>query len=198
MRELRKPIPNIKNARFITSRFRTPTSELADTFSNLENSKIKDILLEIVTLFEPSLHKLNILPKNNISVVHAELKNGLTLPINLIGEGFIRAFEISLGFLLGTNGGIILIDEIENGLYYKAYKDFFTKLYLLSKMYNVQVVATTHSRDVVMQMYHALKDKEDNDFIYHRIDETKDGNIELETYNIEDMSIAEEYNMEIR
>lgn len=70
------------------------------------------------------------------------------LPLNSMGDGITHLFHIILG-LVNARGGILLIDEFENGLHYEVQQKIWELIYDLSGLLEVQVFATTHSRDTI-------------------------------------------------
>ena len=72
--------------------------------------------------------------------------SGGRIPIKTLGDGMLRMFEISLA-LINAKGGVLLIDEIENGLHWSIHNQLWDLIFRLSEKLNVQVFATTHSLD---------------------------------------------------
>ena len=70
------------------------------------------------------------------------------LPLNSMGDGINHLFHIILG-LVNARGGILLIDEFENGLHYEVQQKIWELIYDLSDLLDVQIFATTHSRDTI-------------------------------------------------
>ena len=55
-----------------------------------------------------------------------------------------------LGLVLSmseASGGLLLIDEIENGLHHSVQEEVFSMLLELAKSFDVQIFATTHSEE---------------------------------------------------
>ncbi len=76
--------------------------------------------------------------------------NNLPRPVRLrsFGDGVNRMFAIILS-LVNAGGGILLIDEFENGLHHTVQLDAWRMIFKLARDLNVQVFATSHSRDAV-------------------------------------------------
>lgn len=70
------------------------------------------------------------------------------LPLNSMGDGMIHLFHIILG-LVNARGGILLIDEFENGLHYEVQQRIWELIFELATQLKIQVFATTHSNDTV-------------------------------------------------
>ncbi|CAN2041735.1 AAA ATPase-like domain-containing protein [Candidatus Magnetomoraceae bacterium gMMP-15] len=84
------------------------------------------------------------------------------LPLNSMGDGMTHLFHIILG-LVNARGGLLLIDEFENGLHYEVQPKIWELIYELSSLLKVQIFATTHSRDTInaLQNVASLKGLED-------------------------------------
>lgn len=79
------------------------------------------------------------------------------VPLGSLGEGMGRAMSIGLG-LAGGEGGLTLIDEIENGIHYSAQPDIWRMIFETARELDVQVFATTHSYDCVQAFQKAAQD----------------------------------------
>jgi predicted ATPase len=65
-----------------------------------------------------------------------------------LGDGIQRVFHLALA-LANARGGILLVDEIENGVHYSVQPELWTFLFQAAATLDVQVFATTHSWDCV-------------------------------------------------
>ena len=83
-------------------------------------------------------------------------------PVSLesLGEGMGRSMSIGLG-LAGGEGGLTLIDEIENGLHHSVQPEIWRMIFHTAKKLDVQVFATTHSSDCVQAFQEAAGEHED-------------------------------------
>lgn len=70
------------------------------------------------------------------------------VPLRTFGDGVNRLFGVVLS-LCNARNGILLVDEIENGLHYSVQEEIWGMIFRLSKELNVQVFATSHSWDCV-------------------------------------------------
>jgi ABC-type dipeptide/oligopeptide/nickel transport system ATPase component len=88
-------------------------------------------------------------PRTPMRVPIARVTNFETpVPLKSLGDGINRVFSISLA-LANTKNGILLIDEIENGIHYSVQVDVWHHLFRLARQLNVQIFATTHSWDCI-------------------------------------------------
>jgi hypothetical protein len=70
------------------------------------------------------------------------------LPLKSMGDGMTRLFHIIVA-LVNAQNGFLLIDEFENGLHWSVQPRVWNIIFQLSEKLNVQVFATTHSRDCI-------------------------------------------------
>lgn len=71
---------------------------------------------------------------------------GQRIPIGSMGEGVWRLLGIALA-LVRARGGVLLIEEIDAGLHYSVLADVWRLVFDTARSLDVQVFATTHSRD---------------------------------------------------
>ena len=73
-------------------------------------------------------------------------KTGNRMPIGSMGDGMWRMLGLALA-LGNVKGGVLLVDEIDTGLHYSVMADMWRMVSERAAALNVQVFATTHSRD---------------------------------------------------
>jgi hypothetical protein len=83
------------------------------------------------------------------------------LPLRSFGDGVNRLFGIVLS-LANARSGLLLIDEVENGMHHTTQADVWRAVFRLSKRLDVQVFATSHSWDSIKAFQEAAsEDAED-------------------------------------
>ncbi len=70
------------------------------------------------------------------------------VPLRSFGDGLNRLFGIILS-LVNARGGVLLIDEFENGLHYSVQLDAWRTVFRLAQLRDIQVFATSHSWDTI-------------------------------------------------
>src|SRR5207244_1531771 len=68
------------------------------------------------------------------------------VPIGSFGDGIWRMFALAVA-LSRVKGGLLLIDEIDTGLHFTVMTEMWRFVNDVSKEFNIQVFATTHSYD---------------------------------------------------
>jgi AAA15 family ATPase/GTPase len=82
------------------------------------------------------------------------------IPLRSMGGGMIRVLDYSIA-LVDTEGGVLLIDELENGLHYSVQSDLWEMIFETAQELDVQVFATTHSYDCVQAFQQASGEHEE-------------------------------------
>ncbi|WP_254174904.1 AAA family ATPase [Planktothrix pseudagardhii] len=117
------------------------------------------------------------------------------LPLKSMGDGITRLFHIIVA-LVNAKNGILLIDEFENGLHWSVQPKVWDIVFQLSDKLNVQVFATTHSRDCIKGF-----DQVWNHYptlgAFFRLD-VKNGLIKATEYESETLTDAIDMDVEVR
>ena len=117
------------------------------------------------------------------------------LPLKSMGDGMTRLFHIIVA-LVNARNGLLLIDEFENGLHWSVQPKVWDIVFKLSDRLNVQVFATTHSRDCIKGFDQAW-----NNYpalgAFFRLDE-KNGVIKATEYTSETLNDSIDMDVEVR
>lgn len=113
-------------------------------------------------------------------------------PLSVMGDGMNRILSIILG-LVNSKDGVCLIDEIENGIYYKRQPELWDMICHLVKELKIQLFATTHSLDCIRNFSASATDN--SQFI--RLEKRKTG-IKAVCYNPDELKVALENDIELR
>ena len=124
------------------------TSELFNAAipANPENEiKLEQLLKASI---EPRLQRMRYLKPSGFQnhIVMVDLGGGTMIPFTQMGQAFARALHIYCE-IFAHKPDILIIDEIENGLYHEGLDDFWKGLIQILEDQKVQLFATTHSRE---------------------------------------------------
>lgn len=117
------------------------------------------------------------------------------VPLRSLGDGAVRLFGISLAIANARNG-LLLLDEVENGIYRQVQTALWTMILRLSVEYDVQVVAATHSYDTVKGLARVDPCRADDRFLY-RINHDERGHW-LTPYDSETLALLRSQQSEVR
>jgi AAA domain, putative AbiEii toxin, Type IV TA system len=118
------------------------------------------------------------------------------LPLRTLGDGMQRILGIVLA-LANAKDGIVLIDEIENGIHYSAQPELWQMVFQLAHRLNVQVFATTHSWDCIEGFQKAaLKDTQEEGMLIRL--SLKKEKIAATLFDEEDLAVVTREQIEVR
>jgi AAA15 family ATPase/GTPase len=122
------------------------------------------------------------------------LKN--PVPLGSLGDGMSRMLRLALG-LANAKSGVLLVDEIDTGLHFTVMVDMWRMLWQIAKDLDIQIFATTHSRDCWESLAEMAESEgiQDNEIMIHRIEKGKESSV---TFNPRQMAIAVEERLEVR
>ena len=118
------------------------------------------------------------------------------IPLKKMGDGLTRLFHIILA-LVNSKNGFLLIDEFENGLHWSTHPKIWDSIIRLSEKLNVQVIATTHSRDCIKGFFDVWISNEDAASFY-RIEVDPVNGSKVINYICEMLSDAIDSDVEVR
>lgn len=123
------------------------------------------------------------------------------IPLSSMGDGMLRILSLILN-LISAKDGFLLIDEFENGLHYSIQPKVWTLIFKLAKDFNIQVFATTHSKDCVESFSEEVLKNDEVEGVVIRMSRSVAKNnlnavIAIE-YSEESMTTASYQNMEVR
>ena len=117
------------------------------------------------------------------------------LPLKSMGDGMTRLFHIIVA-LVNARNGLLLIDEFENGLHWSVQPKVWDIVFQLSERLNVQIFATTHSRDCIKGFYQAWNNYPTLSAFF-RLD-AKNESIKATEYTSESLSDSIDMDVEVR
>jgi hypothetical protein len=118
------------------------------------------------------------------------------VPLASMGDGTNRVFGLALA-CVRSRGGVLLVDEVENGLHHTVQLDVWESLFKLAEELAVQVFATTHSWEAVVAFQAVANHSSENGMLY-RLEREPDGKIYAEQYTEKEVAVAAEHQIEVR
>lgn len=198
----------LKAEDFINTNIQINTSNskqqsLVREFNNIRTNHrklIKEYLIPGLKLLNPDIEDIELgnEPLNNQESRIELIVDGGNRPIPLssLGHGAKRLFNIIIG-TISAKDGVLLIDEIENGIHYSVIGKMWDLIFKLSKANNCQIIATTHSWEFAS--YITSQPEENNKmFSFVNIAQLKNGDLASATYNFDQFAYAIENNSELR
>jgi AAA15 family ATPase/GTPase len=135
-----------------------PNIDFNSAFYKIENEEKTDKFIEILSKIDSSITKIRTIGRDGDTPKIKQVHNKTYLKLSSFGDAvksIIRYFtpiiEREIFEKNKANAYILLIDEIENGLHYTAHYEFWKKIFSASKKLNIQIFATTHSKEMIEQ-----------------------------------------------
>jgi hypothetical protein len=194
LRSVGRPDALRRASMFLPARQRVDHGFLAQVFTALRVERRQGRLIGALQHLEPSLSNVE-LGYLGDPELHADTGGPRLVPLSLLGEGMNRLAELILG-LSHLTGGVLLVDEIENGLHHSVMPKVWAAIADAATELDVQVFATTHSYECVEAAVEAMGEDEGL-LLYHRLDRI-DGEISSVTYEPDVLRAAFETYLEVR
>lgn len=173
------------------------SDEDVNRFSQLRIKKRDNLVLDAMQLIEPRLERLEILSPQGATFIYGHLKDyDEPVPLPLLGDGTRRLASLILA-ICAAQSGIVLVDEIENGIHHSILKGMWSVVAEAASLFNTQVFATTHSQECVVAAHEAFQERNQYRFRLHRLDRLN-GEIAAATYDRESLEGALSIPLEVR
>lgn len=194
---IEKAKPSNNRVTIINSRVRSNPNEDAEKYGQLDLIGKQEIIIEMLKIIEPRLKALTPIVIGGISIIHGDIGIGRKVPINYMGDGVSRLLSIVLAIAVNENG-MVLIDEIENSIHYSLFPKVWQSIAKIAEEFNCQVIATTHSYEMLEGVVNGLSQTYSSDFKYVRIERNNDNTLNTKTLELEVLKTAVENRMEVR
>ncbi len=118
------------------------------------------------------------------------------IPIASVSGGINRIMTILLT-IASRQTSVVLVDEIENGLYYTHHQSYWRSLLSFARDFNSQLFVTTHSKEWLEALIKAAGNDID-DIALLRMERGENGHLELFKFAGSDLKAGIEYGGEVR
>ncbi len=195
-------IRSTNHAFFIRSSSLTP-HEMVEIFNRIVLTPDEELVNNALQVIDPTVQRIasmgmNINKNRNAHSNFFVLKSDINqrVPIGNMGEGMWHMLGLALG-LVNAKGGILLVDDIDTGLHFSTMVGMWKMIWEMSKRLNVQVFATTHSRDCWESLSEIARsqDAAEQGITIHRIEKDKQRSV---VFNERKIVIAADQDIEVR
>jgi predicted ATPase len=148
-----------------------PPVETAQIYSRVVLADREEAVIEALRVVDSRLKRLRVLDTGTGPSIHADFGEGKFLPVSVAGRGFSRMLTLAC-VLVDNAGGLVLIDEIEDGLHYSVLPDVWKVIVQTALFHSVQIVATTHSLEAINAAVDGSEDHEGS-LAFYRLERRK-------------------------
>ena len=110
----------------------------------------KPDVLKVLRIFDPDIEGIDILG-SELYLTHKHIRS---LPLYAYGYGLQKVASLVTA-TINMEGGVLLIDEIENAIHMSAFQEVFHWFMEACLQYHVQAFVTTHSAEALDAVLHA-------------------------------------------
>ena len=170
--------------------------ETINRFSELVAQGRKRYVKETLRLLLPLLADVEVITDHNgRPFILATTTENERLPLQALGGGMTRLFRLFVAFHDFT-GGLVVVDEIENGLHYLVLPELWRRVQAMTGQFNVQMFATTHSRECIDAALDVFS-SQSSALAVHALSLHDDG-VHVVTYSGETLEAARDINLDLR
>ena len=165
----------------------------AQYLASLRAQKRLSQVVNALQVIDPRVKDLESNSTNGVPMIWVDAGLSTLIPLSMIGEGMARVVRLAMALAL-CEGGVVFVDELENGVHHSLLPNFWKIIDELSYRNQVQVLATTHRYECVMAGLNTVAKR---DFRYQRL-ENINGNNQSISYDEGELIAAVEHQLEIR
>lgn len=168
---------------------------IAELWPHVTLTPRKKDLLQILSIIESNIEDLDVTKDGAVVLLKGDEK---PVPLKSLGDGANRILVLGLA-LVTAKDKLLLIDEFEAGLHHSVQEQLWEIIFEYAKKWNIQVFATTHSKDAIESFFYvSKKGKYEGLGKYFRLQKSRKGPIEAVDFTEEELSVVLEADMEIR
>jgi AAA15 family ATPase/GTPase len=167
---------------------------IIDIFDKIKRARKREELNHAINLFDKNILEFDIIENipnvflNNLKKFHDIVE---------LGHGLKRYIAIISAILINKDG-FLFLDEIENGIHYTQLDELWKIILEVSKEQNVQVFATTHSKECIESYARVAKKLEDEEVTFIELGRNKNNKLASIVYDFEAFLNEVEQRQEIR
>lgn len=128
------------------------------------SKKLQEELVTNLSLFIPNIEGIEVTKNGEQLLLSVSEKNiDRLIPLPMYGDGAVKFTRILLE-IMACKGKRLMIDEIDAGLHYSRYKDFWRALLKIARINDVQLFITTHNLECLQCFKAVLAETEMESF----------------------------------
>jgi AAA15 family ATPase/GTPase len=136
------------------------SANLEKKLENLIINKKHHEIIEVLNTVDKNITNITF---GTNRMIYFDIGISRLVPLNLVGDGIRRILAIILAIYDAQNG-IVLIDEIENGLHFSALKPLWSAIFKATQKFKVQLFATTHNIETLKYLKTAIEEETNEKF----------------------------------
>ncbi|ELR70294.1 hypothetical protein C900_03979 [Fulvivirga imtechensis AK7] len=176
--------------------------DLVNLYSNhiQKNRERKEQLISALRTIAPDLDNIEIsLPAGKPILVISQKHSNSVLPLAIFGDGALKLFRFFIEIIVFRNTRL-MIDEIDTGIHYSRFTEFWGILLQTAIENNVQLFMTTHNKECIQYFDKAIRQLgcESDARAITLVENPKEHDVKAFTYTFDQLNHALEVGNEIR
>jgi len=173
-------------------------AEDATLYSALRREGKDNLVLEALKAIDSTIEGIEVLTPGGTPIMFVKRSRGIKLiPLPLLGDGAVRLVNYILK-MAQSSLGVILIDEFGFDFHYSVLPRVWEVIYAAVKLFQTQIICTTHSLETVEAANIKFFDKGViDDFQYVRLEKIDD-HVKCILYDPDSLRLAIEKRFEVR
>jgi predicted ATPase len=178
----------------------SPHSLSSETASKLWDlialTDLEQDVVNALRIISPDVERISFIGEAGRNRVPMAKLRGEMHPVALrsLGDGVNRLLGIGLS-LVSARGGVLLLDEVENGIHFTAQRRLWELIFELAHRLDTQVFATTHSWDCIETFQRAAARDPHEEAALMRLDDTA---ITPTSFSERELAIVTREELEVR
>ncbi|HUV58515.1 MAG TPA: AAA family ATPase [Desulfatiglandales bacterium] len=184
------------SAYFITPYYRELWGQAHNLLTELTKKNRVNEIVRQLKMIEPNIQNLLPLSESGVQTIYADIGAENLMPVPLLGGGFANIFHMVLDASVQHNG-LLIIDEIEDGIHYIIVPKLIRYLLDISVQNNLQLFISTHSDEMLDMFAEVANDMAFEDLALFRL-LNKNGEGTASYFSFQDLLASRETNAELR
>lgn len=191
------PVEALFNVYYSHNRMRA-LAEDVKLFSQFVRNNREGDVIGFLKQFEPRIKSITPLSLGEQTELFVDMGLPGKIPITQLGDGTVRMLSIFLRIAQYCQNGILLIDEVENGIHHSIMADYWRAIAAAAIQYNCQIFATTHSYECIQAAYEGIAAEQPGLLNYIRLDRRKSGELYAKSYDDQTLETSFDVGLEVR
>ncbi len=132
---------------------------LSDLSKRIENLIVSKRKAELIRDLKQIENRIADITTSTNAMIYVDIGAKRMIPSNLMGDGFLKYMNI-IANINEVKDGVMLVDEIDNGLHFTAMKKLWKTILTSSELNNTQLFITTHSKESLLFLKEVLEEEE--------------------------------------
>lgn len=170
--------------------------QVGQLLTEATKEKRLDEIVSRMKIMDERIQSIVSLSEQGRPTIYVDIGGKKLFPSSIMGAGFSHALSIILQAIVLKNG-VLLIDEIEDGLHFSKMPNLLRFLLEISEINNLQIFIATHSEEVIRIFVEVCEKQEFTDLSLFHLTRKQDV-ISVKSFNYDALRAAQEIQAEVR